>query len=44
LHPQKQPKTHQNLIILDWDDTLLPTTFFLNQEQNSEESDLGALA
>ena len=25
--PQNRPKTHNSLIIFDWDDTLLPTTF-----------------
>ena len=27
LAPTKQKKSHQNVIILDWDDTLLPTSF-----------------
>ena len=29
LAPIAQPKDVQNIIILDWDDTLLPTTCFL---------------
>ena len=27
LQPTQQPKTHQNVIILDWDDTLLCTGY-----------------
>lgn len=27
LAPIQQPRTHQNIVILDYDDTLLPTTF-----------------
>jgi len=30
LPPSKQLKSHQNLFILDWDDTLLPTSHFLS--------------
>jgi len=26
--PEHQPKSHQNIIIFDWDDTLLCSTFF----------------
>jgi hypothetical protein len=29
LPPSKQVKSHQNLFILDWDDTLFPTSYFL---------------
>ena len=36
LPPSKQLKTHQNIILLDWDDTLLPTSFFLNFDPNAQ--------
>ena len=39
----KQKKSHQNLIILDYDDTMLPTTFFLDNERG-DYTDLGAMA
>ena len=39
LAPSKQKKSHQNLIVLDWDDTMLPTTFFLTQDRG-ESTDL----
>ena len=29
LTPETKPKTHQTVIIFDWDDTLLPTTFLI---------------
>lgn len=29
LTPELKPKTHQTIIIFDWDDTLIPTTFLL---------------
>ena len=32
LAPSKQKKSHQNVIVLDWDDTMLPTSFFLKQD------------
>ena len=41
LAPIQQPKPIQNIIILDWDDTLLPTSAFLRQEN---QIDFPALA
>ena len=35
--PNQKPKTHNSIIIFDWDDTLLPTTF-LTQGKNSIEN------
>ena len=35
LAPMKQPKSSQNLVIFDWDDTLFPTTF-LNPVDDSQ--------
>lgn len=29
LSPANKPKNHQTVIIFDWDDTLLPTTFLI---------------
>ena len=43
LAPSKQKKSHQNVIILDWDDTLLPTTFFLSLDKG-ESTDLEQMA
>jgi len=43
LAPSKQKKSHQNLIVLDWDDTMLPTTFFLTQDRG-ESTDLEQMA
>ena len=34
LTPIQQAKTHQNIVILDYDDTLLPTTFLHPENQN----------
>lgn len=33
LTPELKPKTHQTLIIFDWDDTLLPTTYLIPFQQ-----------
>lgn len=38
LAPVQQPKTHQNIVILDYDDTLLPTTFLDPADENQMES------
>jgi len=38
----KQVKSHQNLFILDWDDTLLPTSYLLKNA--SDVSNLEAMA
>ena len=35
LPPMKQPKSSQNLVIFDWDDTLFPTTY-LNPVDDSQ--------
>ena len=29
LTPEQKPVTHQSLIIFDWDDTLIPTTYLI---------------
>jgi hypothetical protein len=29
LTPESKPKTHQTIIIFDWDDTLIPTSFLI---------------
>lgn len=42
LPPSQHLKTHQNLFILDWDDTLLPTSFFLRSGDDCH--DLQAMA
>lgn len=34
LPPTKHVKSHQNLFILDWDDTLLPTSFFMSSSND----------
>ena len=33
LRPEEKPKTHQTVIIFDWDDTLIPTTFLIPYQQ-----------
>jgi hypothetical protein len=33
LTPELKPKTHQTVIIFDWDDTLLPTTYLIPFQQ-----------
>jgi hypothetical protein len=38
-NPGQKPKTHNNLFIFDWDDTLLPTSF-LNKEEIINNEDL----
>lgn len=38
LSPLKQPKTHQNLIIFDWDDTLLCTGLLNPNDEAQMES------
>lgn len=43
LPPSKQVKSHQNLFILDWDDTILPTSFFL-RSGSADQSDLQTMA
>ena len=35
--PNNRPKTHNSLIIFDWDDTLLPTTFLTKRGIYNEE-------
>ena len=35
LPPIKQPKTNENLVVLDWDDTLFPTSH-LNPVDDSQ--------
>lgn len=37
LAPKDRPRSHQNLTILDWDDTLLPTSFFLKQDDKNDD-------
>jgi hypothetical protein len=34
--PNKKPKSHNSLIIFDWDDTLLPTTFLTSGKTSDE--------
>ena len=29
IKPEERPKSHQTVIIFDWDDTLLPTSFLI---------------
>ena len=43
LAPMKQKKSHQNVIVLDYDDTMLPTSFFLDND-NGDYTDLGKMA
>ena len=33
LTPETKPKTHQTIIIFDWDDTLIPTSFLIPYQQ-----------
>ena len=38
LTPVQKAKTHQNIVIIDYDDTILPTTFLnLDDETGLEE-------
>ena len=39
MQPDDKPPSHQNIVILDYDDTLLPTTF-LNPEDEQQMEDL----
>ena len=39
LAPVQQARTHQNIVILDYDDTLLPTTF-LDPTNEADMQDL----
>ena len=36
--PNQKPKTHNSIIIFDWDDTLLPTTFLTSGGNNNLEN------
>mmetsp|Transcript_5638 Transcript_5638/g.9709 ORF Transcript_5638/g.9709 Transcript_5638/m.9709 type:complete len:134 (+) Transcript_5638:354-755(+) len=38
LAPVQQPRTHQNIVILDYDDTLLPTTFLDPEDEKDMEN------
>eukprot|EP00356_Strombidium_inclinatum_P014057 CAMPEP_0170506822 /NCGR_PEP_ID=MMETSP0208-20121228/56401_1 /TAXON_ID=197538 /ORGANISM="Strombidium inclinatum, Strain S3" /LENGTH=114 /DNA_ID=CAMNT_0010788615 /DNA_START=196 /DNA_END=540 /DNA_ORIENTATION=+ len=38
LAPVQRPKTHQNIVILDYDDTLLPTTDLDPEDENDMEN------
>jgi len=42
LAPIQQPRTHQNIVILDYDDTLLPTTF-LDPEDEADMENLAKI-
>jgi hypothetical protein len=38
LAPVQKPRTHQNIVILDYDDTLLPTTFLDPEDEKDMEN------
>lgn len=38
LAPVQKPRSHQNIVILDYDDTLLPTTFLDPEDEKDMEN------